>query len=77
VKSRAQMLLVHATKCVGTSLDQIPIILPCGFIDALSGGTSCAESCHERAVLTAQDHDVWIRPVKIVVERENLELFRP
>jgi hypothetical protein len=57
------------------SLEKLPTILLSGFEDALLGGTSCAESCHERAVLTAQDHYVWIRLVKIVVEREKHEFF--
>jgi len=59
------------------NLEKLPTIFLSGFENTLLGGTSCAESCHEPAVLTAQDHYVGIRPVKIVVERGNLELFRP
>src|SRR5215207_5226536 len=34
----------------------------------LPRGPSCAEGCHERAVLAAQDHYVWVRLVQVVVE---------
>jgi hypothetical protein len=57
------------------SLDKLPTILLSGFEDALLGGTPCAESCHERAVLAAQDHYVWIRLVEEVVELGKAELF--
>jgi hypothetical protein len=75
VRLRAQALLAHQTKRVGMSLDELPIVLPGGFIDALSGGTTGAEGCHERAVLAAQDHYVWVRLVKIVVELGKSALF--
>src|ERR671921_338638 len=69
--------LTLTKKWVSVSPDKLPTILPSCFEDVLLGGTPCAESCHERAILAAQDHDVWIRLVKIVVERRKLEVFHP
>jgi hypothetical protein len=63
------------TKRVSVSLDKLSTILLSGFEDALLSGTSCAESCHERAILAAQDDYVWIRLVEVVAERWKLELF--
>src|SRR5687768_2376745 len=72
---RAQAFLAHLIRCASMSLDELPIILPGGFIDALSGGAHCAEGCHERAVLAAQENYVWIRLVDVVVELGKPELF--
>src|SRR5919112_6776848 len=58
-------------------LDKFPIILPGSFNDALSGGPTCAEGCHERAVLAAQDCYFWVRLVKVVVELGKPVLFHP
>ena len=33
------------------------------------------EGCHERAVLAAQDHYVWVRVVEVVVELGEQQLF--
>jgi hypothetical protein len=58
------------------SLDELPIVLLGGFDDALPGETTCAEGCHEGAVLAAQSHYVWVRLVEVVVELGKPELFR-
>jgi hypothetical protein len=57
--------LVH-TCCI--SLDELPLVLLGSFEDALRGSPSCAEGGHERAVMAAQDHYVWVRLVYVVAE---------
>src|SRR5918993_1805486 len=56
------------TPKVRVGLDQPPVVLLGGLRDALPRGPYCAEGCHERAVLAAQDHYVWVRLVQVVVE---------
>src|SRR5215207_6410291 len=53
---------------VRVGLHQPPVVLLGGLRDALPRGPSCAEGCHERAVLAARDHYVWVRLVQVVVE---------
>jgi hypothetical protein len=77
VRLRAQALLALPTKRVSMRLDKFPVILPGGFDDALSGGPTCAEGCHEQAVLAAQDCYFWVRLVKVVVEPGKPVLFHP
>src|SRR5215204_570120 len=56
------------TQMVRVGLHQPPVVLLGGLHDALPRGPSCAEGGHERAVLAAQDHYVWVRLVQVVVE---------
>jgi hypothetical protein len=68
VSSKAQRIRV--------GLHQPPVVLLGGLYDALLSSPSCAEGCHERPVLAAQDHYVWVRLVKEVVELGKAELFQ-
>ena len=52
--------LSSKTRKVRVGLDQPPVVLFGGLHDALSRGSLSAECCHERAVLAAQDHYVWV-----------------
>jgi hypothetical protein len=62
---------------VGASPNQLATILLDGFDDAPLGGTPRAESRDERPVLAAQDQDVRIRPVEVVVERGKRRFLYP
>src|SRR5215217_1759962 len=61
------------TKRVRMSPYKLSTMFLGGFEDALLGSTSCAESCHERAVPAAHDHCVCIRPVEVVLKRGKLK----
>jgi hypothetical protein len=71
----AQVLLAFTAKRVRMSPDKLLVILFSSFDDALSGGTPRAEGCHEGAILTAQNHYVWVRLVEVVVELGKPELL--
>jgi hypothetical protein len=63
------------TQKVRGGLDQPPVALLGDLHDALPPGPSGAEGCHERAVLAAQDHYVWVRLLYVVVELGEEQLF--
>jgi hypothetical protein len=53
---------------------ELLIVLLGSLEDALPGGTVRVEGCHERVVLAAQDQNVWVRLVEVVVEYRKRKL---
>src|SRR3712207_839333 len=55
--------------------DQGPIVFHSGLADALLGGCLGAEGRYEGAILAAQDQDIRVRLVQVVVELGKLSLL--